>query len=117
MREITDTGKFSREIIKFDSISIQGIKFVMSNPDLANQEARQAAFENAKENAEKLATAAGRKLGPLVRLVSPPREEAVKGEDGVADMPLRRGNFSVQIPIEIGLVSASAVVDTEWILE
>lgn len=115
-KETEEIGKLSREFLNFEFVSIQGIDFLLSDPSNARQTAQLAAFKNAKENAEKLAAAAGRKLGSLVRLVSPPREETIKiSED--ADMPSKTNEFSAEIPIEIGLLKFSAVVDTEWTLE
>lgn len=61
-------GILIQSVSDIGNIQVNNSYFSTKNPDLANNEAREKAFENAKEKAEQLAKLSGRKLGKVLNV-------------------------------------------------
>lgn len=79
LRDIDQLGELLDAVVKAGSNSINSIQFDVADREAALSEARQLAVENARKQAEELASAAGVTLGPVL---------TINATSGSAPMPM-----------------------------
>lgn len=115
LRDLPRLGTFMRDALNEGANRINGVAFALSDPTEAGDAARKAAVEDATRKASLLASAAGLKLGRMLRIDDPPRTES-RGPSGAADLPMRAAR-SMAVPIEAGVIEVTAEVDVSWAVE
>jgi hypothetical protein len=116
LRDLPRLGRFLRDAVGSGANTISGVDFSLSDPQEASQAARRAAVEDATAKAAALAEAARVRLGPVMRIDSPPRTE-VRPPEGMADLPRRTARVGARIPVEVGPIEITAEVDMSWTIE
>ena len=91
---------------------VNGVDFSLSDPETAGDAARKAAFADARRKAELYAAAAGRKLGPLIRL-----DEAGSRMEARPKMSLRMAADAAPVPVQSGEQQVSVSISASWRLE
>lgn len=116
LRDLPRLGRFLRDAVGSGANTVSGVTFSLGDPLEASQAARRAAVEDAAAKAAALAEAARVRLGPILRIDSPPRSEA-RSVEGAADLPRRTAQVGAPIPIEVGPIEIAAEVDMTWAIE
>ncbi len=113
LRDIARLGAFMRDVLNQGANQIAGVRFGLSDPDKALDDALAAAVEDATRKAGRLAEAAKVKLGRLQQMTYPPGGDA-RPFAAAAPAPhaLRQ-----EVPIEAGALELSAEVEMTWALE
>ena len=113
LRDIARLGAFMRDVLNQGANQIAGVRFGLSDPDKALDDALAAAVEDATRKAGRLAEAAKVKLGRLQQMTYPPGGNA-RPFAAAAPAPhaLRQ-----EVPIEAGALELSAEVEMTWALE
>ena len=115
VRDLTILGSVLDQAVTVGANQISGINFAVEDPTELYNEARKAAFADARSKAELYAEAAGVELGALA-LVSeqinyaPPQPYMFKAE---AAMAADRS----MVPVEVGSLTFSIDVNVNWDLE
>lgn len=96
-----------------DAARIHGVSLVVSDPSPARTRAQEAAFEDARSSAERLASFAQRHLGPVVRI------DAGAGAPEGQPVPLRRVALAADAGpgLEAGQAEVAASVTVTWTLD
>lgn len=108
---LADMGKLGdlmRRALDAGANRIEGISFGLKDPDAAQAALRVAAVKDALTQARLLAEAAGVKLGPVISIQSPPREERAPMAFAAPMRAKARGGAPV--PLVAGSIAASAEV-------
>jgi hypothetical protein len=94
-----------------DALRVHGLSLEVSDPAAAAAAAQEAAFDDARASAERLAQRAGRRLGGVVRI------EAAHFSAPGPPMPLARAALAGAVesmPVEAGEAEISASVSVTW---
>jgi uncharacterized protein YggE len=94
-----------------DATRVHGVTFAVEDDADLRDQARQLAVSDARHRADLLATAAGRRLGPALRIV----EEAGRPERPMAARALAAE--AATVPVQAGSTRLVATVTVEWALE
>lgn len=107
VRDIDNVGQILDTTVQAGGNLIEQIRFEVNDSSTVMGQAREAAFDDAREKAEQLAGLAGAQLGNLISIsestVSFPRPFAVGGEAQEADraVPIEPGTQNVQVFLEV----------------
>jgi len=106
--DIDQVGQILDTAVQSGGNLIESIRFEISDPQQAQQQARTQAFEDAREKADQLAQLAGVQLVQVISIVEtsslPPRPFAAGGAaEAAADMavPIEPGTQNVQIDLQV----------------
>jgi hypothetical protein len=116
LRDLPRLGRFLRDAVGSGANTISGVSFGLADPHEASQAARRAAVEDAVATAQALAAAARVRLGPIVRIDSPPRLDA-RSPMGEAALARRGAPAGAPVPVEAGPIEIAAEVDMAWAIE
>lgn len=97
-----------------DALRVHGLALEVSDPAAAAAAAQEAAFDDARASAERLARRAGRRLGEVLRI------DAAHFSAPGPPMPLARAALASameSMPVEAGETEISASVSATWRLE
>ena len=115
VRDLASLGAVLDQAVTVGANQISGVSFSVDDPKELYNEARKAAFADAREKAELYADAAGVELGAL-SLVSevtgynqPPQPMLYKAEAAAMDRSV--------VPVEVGQLTFSIDVNVSWDLE
>lgn len=111
LAEMGKLGELLRRALDSGANRIDGIAFGLRDPAAAEAEVQSAAMKDARAQAERLAEAAGVRLGPAIAVTSPPRGEGARPVPYAmaAKAAAPRGRTSV--PIEAGSIETAAEVE------
>jgi hypothetical protein len=106
VREISSLGETLDAAVKAGGNQIQGIRFEISDRSELYDQAREAAWEDARNKAEQLAGLAGAELGPVVTISESsytpvPYVERAMAFAADASVPVEPGTQSVQISVQV----------------
>ena len=110
VRDLSKVGALIDQAVQAGGNQIQGIRFELSDPQAALDQARQAAWEDAQHRAEQWAELTGAKLGEVLTI-----NEYQSAIPYAADSSLMRGAASV--PVEPGTQTIQVDVQVSWQLE
>lgn len=110
LTDLTQTGEIIDAAIKAGSNRVNGIRFALADPTTALDQARAAAWQDAKRKAEQLAALAGRRLGSVVSISS---HEQHRGP--VQEVAMMR--MADAVPIQAGEMELSIQLSVVWALE
>ncbi|WP_232631842.1 SIMPL domain-containing protein [Methylobacterium sp. Leaf118] len=103
-------GELLRRALDSGANRIEGVAFGLRDPAAAEAAVQGAAMRDARAQAERLAEAAGVRLGPAVAITSPPRTESSRPMPyAMAKAAAPRGRAAV--PIEAGSIESAAEVE------
>jgi uncharacterized protein YggE len=115
VRDLASLGAVLDQAVTVGANTISGISFAVEDPAELYNEARRAAFADARDKAELYADAAGVELGAL-SLISeltgynqPPQPYMMKVQAASADRAM--------VPVEVGQLTFSIDVNVSWELE
>lgn len=114
LTDLSRLGAFMRQVLDQGATNISGVRFGLSAPEKAADEARAKAAEDAGRQARILAEATKVKLGRILEVSHPVRID-YRFPDGAADLAYRPRASTV--PIAVGTVSVTADVDIAWAIE
>ena len=116
VRDLTKLGAVLDQAVTVGANTISGINFAVEDPSELYNEARKAAFADAKGKADLYAEASGTELASL-SLISeqqgynqPPQPYVFKATAAAADR-------SVPVPVEVGSLTFSIDVNVNWDLK
>ena len=115
VRDLAGLGAVLDKSVTVGANTISGITFAVDDPAELYNEARKAAFADAKSKAELYADAAGVELGALALIseqlnATPPQPYMFKAEAAMADR-------SAPVPVEAGSLTFSIDVNVNWDLD
>ena len=102
-------GDLLRRTLDAGANRIEGVSFGLRDPAAAQVAVQVAAMKDARGQAERLADAAGVKLGTTLSITSPPRSEAPRPAPYA--MAARAKGGGAAVPIEAGSIATSAEVE------
>lgn len=111
VRDLGELGAILDKSVTIGANTINGVSFSVADPAELYNEARQAAFADARTKAELYATAAGATLGELESI------SEMQGYDSPQPYPqYARAELSAAapVPVEAGEVSFAITVKVEW---
>jgi uncharacterized protein YggE len=110
VRELDQLGDLMDTAVSAGGNTISGVRFTIGETADLQDQARQAAVEDAREKAEKLADLAGVSLGPVLSI----------SEGGVSPMPVFGADIGLggggALPVEPGAETVSVTVQVTWVL-
>ena len=115
VRELSNLGAVLDQAVTVGANTISGITFAVEDPAELYDQARRAAFADAKSKAELYADAAGVELGALALISeqtgynAPPQPYMFKAEAVQADRGI--------VPVEVGQLTFTIDVNVNWDLE
>ncbi|KQT49289.1 hypothetical protein ASG52_10040 [Methylobacterium sp. Leaf456] len=111
LAEMGKLGELLRRALDSGANRIDGIAFGLRDPAAAEADVQSAAMKDARAQAERLAEAAGVRLGPALSIASPPRGEGARPAPYAmaAKAAAPRGRTSV--PIEAGSIETAAEIE------
>lgn len=109
LRQVDQLGTVLQAAVDAGANSINGITFDLSDKSQAEEQARQAAIADARQRAERLASAAGATLGEIVSIYTGGYsygainyvEAASAGSAGGGTVPIAPGTFDVRIDVSL----------------
>lgn len=108
LRDIEQVGEVLDAAIKAGANSISGIQFDVQDRTEALSEARQSAVEDAQQQAEELAAAAGVELGPVQSISTfsspaplPQQRVAMQAEAAASQVPVSPGQLTLTVDVNI----------------
>lgn len=111
VRDLETLGSLLDTAVKAGANTIYGISFDLEEKDAAMEQGRQAAIENARKQAEQLASAAGVKVGSVYSISSytsvpvPMSYYDVKGLGGageaLASVPVSTGQMTITVDVNV----------------
>lgn len=114
VRDLEKLGAILDKQVTVGANTINGITFTVADPSKLYDEARKAAFADAKEKAELYATAAGEELGLLKSIsesqgYAEPQPYMMKAMDAAAasPVPVATGELSFQINVQVSWTIAN----------
>ena len=109
VRDLDSLGSVLDQAVTVGANTISGVTFTVADPSDLYDEARRAAFADARKKAELYAEVAGEELGDLVSITESQSYEApqpfmMKARDEMAAsaVPVATGELSFQINVQIG---------------
>jgi hypothetical protein len=98
-------GQLLDEAVRSGANRIEGLRFDVSDPGELLDQAREAAWEDAEEKAQQLATLAGDELDVVLSInesTTPPRPVEVEAAaERAAAVPIRPGEEDVQVDLQV----------------
>ncbi|NPV55484.1 MAG: SIMPL domain-containing protein [Anaerolineae bacterium] len=108
VRDLQSLGQLLDEVVKAGANTIYGISFDVQDKSTAITEARQQAIQNARKNAEEVASAAGVELGDLINInvyssgYASPMEGKVYGSGGdFTNVPVASGQMTITVTADL----------------
>jgi uncharacterized protein YggE len=109
LRQVDQLGTVLQAAVDAGANSINGITFDLSDKSQAEEQARQAAIADARQRAERLASAAGATLGEIVSIYAGGYsygainyvEAASAASAGGGTVPIAPGTFDVRIDVSL----------------
>ncbi len=86
IKDTSKVGEISQAVTTAGANQVYNVRYTVKNPEKFREEARNKAIANAREQAEKLASSLGIRLGKVVNIV-----ESTPGGDGII-VPMARGS-------------------------
>lgn len=114
VRELDELGAILDQSVTVGANTINGITFAVADPSALYDEARKAAFADAREKAELYATAAG---GTLSEIESISESQGFNSPQPVAMYAVRAEAAAADVPVEGGELTFSINVNVQWELE
>ena len=114
VRDMNSIGKVIKLATDAGANNVWGISFDLENPQALRAQARNQAFDRAKQNAQELARLTGAKLGKLV---------AVSESDGGGYMPMMKASYArdaanqAEAPVEKGEITLNHQVQLLYTIE
>ena len=105
VRNLTALGSLLDAAVSAGGNHINGIRFEVSDPGAALQQARDLAWHDAQNKAKQLAALSGLQLGPVISV----QESGTQPENGTAPAAA-----SSQVPIEPGAQSLQVNLNVTW---
>lgn len=112
VRDLEKLGSILDQSVTVGANTVNGIEFSVTDPSELLDEARKAAFADARAKADLYALASGTTLGDIEK-ISESRDYAVP----VAYAMAERAVAADKVPVEAGELSFSITVNVEWDLE
>ena len=114
VRKLADLGAVLDKAVTVGANTINGITFSIADPSKLYDEARKAAFADAREKATLYATAAGNDLGSI--------QSISETQDGGQPQPYLMKSMSMDaasapVPVQAGELSYSINVNVTWVLD
>ena len=114
VRKLADLGAVLDKAVTVGANTINGISFSIADPSKLYDEARKAAFADAREKAALYATAAGNDLGSI--------QSISETQDGGQPQPYLMKSMSMDaasapVPVQAGELSYSINVNVTWVLD
>jgi uncharacterized protein len=110
LRQVDQLGAVLQAAVDAGANSINGISFDLTDKSQAEEQARQAAIADARQRAERLATAAGTTLGEIVSIytggysygaINYVEAASSAGSAGGGTVPIAPGTFDVRIDVTL----------------
>lgn len=114
VRKLDTLGAILDKSVTVGANTINGISFSVADPAELYNDARKAAFANAREKAELYATAAG---GRLSDLESISETQSFNSPQPVAMYSMRADAAAAPVPVEAGELSFAINVTVQWELD
>jgi len=113
VRDLADLGTILDQSVDVGANTINGVSFSVADPSELYNEARKAAFADARAKAELYATAASASLGELEAITES------QGFDAPQPYPMyaRADVAAAPVPVEAGEMSFSITVNVQWELD
>lgn len=111
LAEMGKLGELMRRTLDSGANRIQGISFGLRDPAAADAAVQVAAVKDAKAQAERIAEATGVKLGSVISIESPPRNESPRPMPYGLAMKAAAPRSRTAVPVEAGSIETSAEVD------
>lgn len=113
IRDLEDLGTILDKSVTVGANTVNGVSFSVADPTELLDEARKAAFADARRKAELYANVAGAKLGELESI----SEQANYGAPMPYPMYARAEVAAAPVPVEAGEMSFAVTVTVEWDLD
>ncbi|GEP00488.1 SIMPL domain-containing protein [Methylobacterium haplocladii] len=104
-------GELMRRALDAGSNRIDGVSFGLRDPAAVQSSVQVAAMRDARAQAERLAEAAGVKLGSAISITSPPRAEGARPMPYAAMAKSAAPRGRAAVPVEAGSIESSAEVE------
>lgn len=114
VRKLADLGTILDKSVTVGANTINGVTFSVADPSELYNEARKAAFADARAKAELYAVAAGVKLEDLV---SVSETQGYNQPQPIAMYAMRSDASAAPVPVEAGELSFAINVSVQWELE
>jgi hypothetical protein len=114
VRELDNLGAILDKSVTVGANTINGVSFSVADPSSLYDEARKAAFADARAKAELYAAAAG---GTLEALVSISEGQGFNQPQPVAMYSMRAEAASAPVPVQAGELAFAINVNVQWELE
>lgn len=108
VQDIEMTGDVVAEGVNAGANTVQNVSFVLENRQEAVNQARERAYENARQKAEALAGLAGSELGEVVSITEDTfepgpveREVPEEAQDDAGRVPFNPGDATVRVHLEV----------------
>lgn len=114
VRELDDLGAILDKSVTVGANTVNGVSFSVADPSSLYDDARKAAFADARAKAELYAVAAG---GKLDEINSVSEEQGFNSPQPVAMYSMRAEAASAPVPVEAGELAFSINVTVQWELD
>ena len=114
VRDLDALGSILDKSVTVGANTINGVTFAVADPSDLYDEARKAAFEDARDKAELYATAAG---GKLDEIESISETQGFNAPQPVAMYSMRAEAQSADVPVEGGELTFAINVNVQWELD
>lgn len=111
LSEMGKLGELLRRALDSGANRIDGIAFGLRDPSAAEADVQSAAMKDARAQAERLAEAAGVRLGPALAITSPPRSEGARPMPYAMAAKAAAPRGRTAVPIEAGSIETAAEVE------
>lgn len=112
VRDLPKLGEILDLMVSLGANQMQGMNFIVTNAETLKDEARREAIANAQRRAKLYATAAGAKVGDVVRI-----SEDVSSEEGGPRPMFRAAKMASAVPVAPGQETLEARVTVTWELD
>jgi len=111
LAEMGKLGELLRRALDSGANRINGIAFGLRDPAAAEADVQSAAMKDARAQAERLAEAAGVRLGAAIAITSPPRSEGARPMPYAMAARAAAPKGRTSVPIEAGSIETAAEVE------
>lgn len=112
VRDLPKLGEILDLMVSLGANQMQGMNFIVTNAETLKDDARREAIANAQRRAKLYATAAGAKVGDVVRI-----SEDVSSEEGGPRPMFRAAKMASAVPVAPGQETLEARVTVTWELD
>lgn len=114
LRDLAQAGSTITDVVKAggNAVRVDGVAFQVSNPDAVKVRARNAAFEQARKQAEQYATLAGRSLGAVQSV-----QEDVGGDSFQPQLTFAKAAASSAVQLDPGTQQVQVRAVVRWALQ